>query len=273
MVTQATPVAEARALPEYRRPPVTEVVVGVYFESAIPEFRMPHTGLYWHGVRADFPHLQHAGPVSPGAELRWLDEITGLPMPRVWLLSKDKTNVIQLQADCFFFNWRKQDPAQEYPRYKRVMTDFEKQRDAFLAFLADNGFPEPKPMLCELTYVNQIAQGEGWRTIDDLNSIFKDFCWSKDKETFPTPRSLSWSCTFDLPEKNGKLVARLAQATRLNDPTVVLRLDITCKGIGTLKSMRETRRWFELAHEWIVRGFADLTTLDAQKKLWERTDV
>ena len=28
--------------------------------------------------------------------------------------------------------------------------------------------------------------------------------------------------------------------------------------------------WFDLAHEWIVRGFADLTTEKIQQNIWRR---
>jgi uncharacterized protein (TIGR04255 family) len=267
----ATPgVAMKSALPDYQNPPVTEVVLGAYFDSPLPEFRIPHTGLFWHRIRDKFPHVQHAGPVTPSGDIRWMDEITGIPMPRVWFLSEDKSNIVQLQGDCFFYNWRKQGPDQTYPRYRTLIEEYEKQRDGFLEFLKDSRFPEPKPMTFELTYVNHIPRGQGWQTIDDLASIFKDFSWSKDKEMFPIPKSLSWSCTFDLPENGGTLAARMTQVTRVNDPAVILRLDMVCKGLGNVTSLRESRPWFELAHEWIVRGFSDLTTASAQKELWKR---
>lgn len=261
------------APPEYERPPVTEVVAGVYFDAPLAEFRIPHTGLFWHRVQKEFPHVQHAGPVAPGQELRWLDEITGLPMPRIWLLSEDKTYVIQIQSDCFFYNWRKQAADQEYPRYANIIASYERNLQTFLHFLKDNGFQEPRPMQCELTYVNHIPQGDGWDTIDDLAGIFKDFTWSKDKDLFPIPKTLSWSCVFDLKDNHGTLTARLNQVTRVGDPAQSLRLDLSCKGIGSVKSVTEAGAWFEVAHDWIVRGFADLTKLDAQKKLWGRKNV
>jgi hypothetical protein len=65
----------------------------------------------------------------------------------------------------------------------------------------------------------------------------------------------------------------LSQVTRVGDPAPALRLDLVCKGIGTVKNIRDARPWFDLAREWIVRGFADLTTLRAQKELWQREDV
>jgi len=30
------------------------------------------------------------------------------------------------------------------------------------------------------------------------------------------------------------------------------------------------RNWFDLAHEWIVRGFTDLTEKEMQETIWKR---
>src|SRR5204862_433104 len=104
--------------------------------------------------------------------------------------------------------------------------------DTFLAFLRDVGLAEPKPMLCELSYINHVPHGDAWRTVDDIAGVFKDFRWASGKEIFPVPRSLSWSCGIDLPQNAGTLTARLSQVTRVGDPVQSLRVDLVCKGIG-----------------------------------------
>lgn len=275
MVKQAAyAVAPSRTLPSYRKPPVTEVVAGVYFDNTLPNFGVGQMGLFWHRIQKEFPRSQHAGPVAPpGSDYRWLDGVTGLPLPRIWFVSEGKNDLIQLQGDCFFFNWRKTADGDVYPRYKYIIAGFEKQLDGFLSFLKESSFPEPKPMLCELTYVNHVQRGAAWKTIDDIAKIFKDFCWSKDKEIFPIPKSLTWSCAIDLPDNAGAMSATLSQVTRVGDQNQSIRLELACKGLGGTTSLREMRPWFDLAHEWIVRGFSDLTTPEAQRKLWEREDV
>lgn len=62
------------------------------------------------------------------------------------------------------------------------------------------------------------------------------------------------------------------QATRTKDkvPLLVLELMKT-RAIGESASKEAIREWFDLAHEWIVRGFTDLTTTEIQK-IWERED-
>ena len=48
----------------------------------------------------------------------------------------------------------------------------------------------------------------------------------------------------------------------------MILLDLTVRGIG--KEGMEA--WFDLAREWIVCGFADLTGDEIQKTIWGRRD-
>lgn len=262
-------------LPSYRRPPVAEVVVGVVFDQPIPEFLVGHVGLFWHRLRDEFPYSQHFGPFIPtGGEPRWLDTVTGLPLPRVWFLSKSKHELIQLQGDCFFFNWRKLADGDVYPRFPKIISAYDKYLGQFLRFLEEQGFPAPKPMSCELTYTNYVVKGAGWDSMADISRIFKDFCWTQsDKRFLNMPTGISWTSAFDLPDKFGTLTAKLLQAARRTDATPILRLDLSAKGINEAKGLSELRPWFDVAHEWIVQGFTDLTTASAQKDLWAREDA
>jgi hypothetical protein len=45
------------------------------------------------------------------------------------------------------------------------------------------------------------------------------------------------------------------------------------RGLGESKDRRGIREWFDTAHEWIVRGFADLTTDRIQTKVWRKEHV
>lgn len=79
--------------------------------------------------------------------------------------------------------------------------------------------------------------------------------------------------SFPLPESTGRLHVTLRQMRRIQDGREVLALDLTARGFpaGPEASGRESMlSWFDVAREWIVRGFADLTTLEAQKDLWGR---
>jgi uncharacterized protein (TIGR04255 family) len=139
-------------------------------------------------------------------------------------------------------------------------------------FFNEFEFGDLEPIECELTYINHIPKGEGWNTIDDFPGIFSDFVWNyKDGRFLPKPQKVAWHAEFLLPEDKGHLFISLKHAIRTEGQVPLLVLEL--KTIGIDKTAREEgiREWFDLAHEWIVRGFTDSTTPEIQK-IWEREE-
>lgn len=259
--------------PSYRKPPVTEVACGVTF-AALQNFSIPHYGLFWERIRSKFPNTQHSAPlmVRPGELV--IDSSSGGPLPRVWFISEKKNDLIQIQADCFFYNWRKVDEDQSYPRYPNVIAAFKEFFLEFSGFLESEKIGKIDPTICELTYVNHIPKGEAWSSVQDIGRVFKDYSWNLSPGRFlPVPTTRAWNATFQLPNSAGQLTARLSQVLRISDKAPTLRLDMTAKGIGQGKAIEDLWRWFDLAHEWIVCGFADLTQDEIQHRIWEREDA
>ncbi len=257
------------ALPSYQNPPVNEVVCGMRFDPT-DNLRITHFGLLWDKFRADYPIIQHAPPISSAKGKILIDQRIGIPLPRVWFINKSDDQLIQFQIDRFYFNWRRK--KSDYPRYDHVIKQFENIRNTIVTFFSEFELGELKPVECELTYINHIPKGQGWNTIDDLPRIFSDFLWKKNKKSFlPNPQKVAWETGFTLPEQKGYLIVNLKQATRTEDKIPLLVLELKTRGIGESKSKEAIREWFDLAHEWIVRGFADLTTPKIQK-IWEREE-
>ncbi len=133
----------------------------------------------------------------------------------------------------------------------------------------DIGLIQPK--LAELTYINTFEPGKEWNSAKDTAEIFKDFQWTKHEVRFlPEPQDVSWAATFLLPDNNGKLSARLNNAKRVSDDVTVLRLELIASHDVNNYERKSIESWFELAHEWVVKGFADLTISEVQEKLWGR---
>jgi uncharacterized protein (TIGR04255 family) len=249
-------------LPSYKNPPVNEVVCGMRIRPA-DKLRIPHIGLLWDKFRADYPMLQHAHPVATTKGNIVVDSVINLPIPRVWFINATDDQLIQFQIDRFYFNWRKK--KSDYPRYEHVISNFEivfsNVKDLFSEF--DLGKLEP--IEYELSYINHIPMGIGWKTIDDLPDIFSDLIWNKPTTRFlPTPKLVSWVAEIPLPEQKGHLTISLKQGIRTEDELPVLVFEL--KAIG-FDNDDLVRNWFDLAHEWIVRGFTDLTT-DKMHKIW-----
>jgi uncharacterized protein (TIGR04255 family) len=256
-------------LPSYKNPPVNEVVCGMRFDT--PDgLRIPHVGFLWNKFRTDYPVIQHASPIASTKGEILVDPTSGIPLPRVWFIKKTDDQLIQFQFDRFYFNWRRR--RSRYPRYAHVIKNFEKVLATIGEFFGEFKLGELKPIEYELSYINHIPKGQGWNKIDDLPAIFPDFVWKQTKERFlPNPEKTVWQTEFPMPEKKGHLIVSLKQAIRKEDKVPLLVLELKTRGISESANKKAIREWFDLAHEWIVRGFTDLTTPEIQET-WERED-
>jgi len=261
------------ALPDYKNPPVNEVVCGILFET-IKQFLVPHFGLLWEKFRAEYPRCRHVDPLLPVIESSTRTQadtmISEVPLPRIWFLHDDG-RIIQVQRDRFHHNWRKLKPTDEYPRYRTVFQMFRIHFDTFQKFLEEHRLGRIIPRQYEMTYVNIIPQGEGWETEEDMHKVFPDFIWGSKKDRFlPNPAGINWQTNVTLPNGAGRLHMNIQNAVRTADKHRLFRLEITARGIGNDTSLNGMQDWFDLAHEWIVRGFADITDTQVQKNVWGR---
>jgi uncharacterized protein (TIGR04255 family) len=265
MATEAK--ISANPLPSYKNPPVDEVFCGFRFDR-LRELKVAHIGLLWEKFRNDYPTVQHAVPIATGNSLP-LDDATGIPLPRVWFISKSDNELIQFQADRFYYNWRHR--GDDYPRYPSIFKKFETAKTCLEIFAKEFGLGMIKPVECELTYINLIPAGQGWDKIEDLPSVIRDFTWQKEENRFlPNPTNIAWQVRFELPENKGSLSVRLNQRARKVDGVPSLILELTARGSGEEKTDKGIQDWFDLAHEWIVRGFTDLTAKAIQVTIWKR---
>lgn len=268
-------IGSSHSLPEYKKPPVDEVVCGILFEP-LKQFLVPHFGLLWEKFKLEYPRCRHVDPLMPVVESatgpRPDEVISEVPLPRIWFIHDDG-RIIQVQRDRFLHNWRKLKPTDEYPRYRTVFKIFQTHFSTFQQFLSEYQLGEIIPKQYEMTYVNNIPQGEGWETIEATENVFPDFSWRSTKDRFlPNPAAINWQTSFTLPNNAGRLHMNIQSAVRIADKRRLFRLEITARGIGDDTSLGSMHAWFELAHEWIVRGFADYTSMPIQKNVWERIE-
>ncbi|HBK21960.1 MAG TPA: hypothetical protein DDZ60_05480 [Planktothrix sp. UBA10369] len=267
--------ADTGKLPSYDRPPVMEVACSVMFPS-LEGLLSPHIGLLWQRFQPEYPFCDDVFPIAPRVEIfddRNVEpplELTNiLPLPRVWFISEDETRIIQIQRDRFIHNWRKVSVESEYLRYDSLISNFQAHLASFDDFLAEAELGKIQPLQYELTYVNQIPQGQAWLTLEDIGKVFPDLSWKANSPRFLAhPQSISWSTVFDLPDELGRLHTSVKPII-LNEKSTLL-FELTVRGIGNYTSRERLQNWFDIAHEWIVCAFADLTDQETQTKIWQR---
>ena len=252
------------SLPSYASPPLSEVSIGLQFKH-LEQMKVPHFGQFWARIKKDFPIIEHAPPIVGKDQ----DFNTWAMLPRIWFIDKSDTQLLQLQTDRLNFNWRFRDGADPYPRFHTIAPRFFELLKIFEEFLAEDGVGVIVPTVAELTYVNVLERGREWNTVEDISAVFKDFMWEQKEHRFlPNPKGISWAATFELPQLQGLLSARLKQAVRISDQQEIMQFDMVANYPVQETSLQDLIPWYELAHEWIVRGFDDLTRPEIQKKFW-----
>ncbi len=270
-------------LPEFRKPPVVEVVCGVLIRP-IEALKAPHLGEYWAKIRAEFsaveeqpllsPMVEGFGAVQPQASTIQVTSVP--PLPRVWFISQRGDRVIQVQRDRFLFNWRRLEAKDAYPRFDSVYGDFARHLGSFRDFIAAIGGAPLDAQQYELTYVNHIDGALIGESVGELGRVFRDFAWVTDSNRWlPVPADSTWRTSFDLPGQAGRLHSAVRLLVDGGTHRRFIRFELTARGIGGDKGLEGPgiEGWFETAHEWIVRAFADLTSAELQREVWERTDV
>ena len=222
-------------MPDYNKPPVVEVAMGIQF-APLTALTTGHVGLFWAGVREQFPNVEDRAPILHWVETAALQgaeaQVRLLERPelsRTWFIDSTGTRIIQVQRDRFLHNWRKVGTSDLYPRYETVRDNFMRYWGQFRHFLDGVGL-HPDPDQCEITYVNLVPKGEGWETTADLGELFRAFAWKPRSEFLPEPEQMRCSVMFPFPDGMGRLYVDLAPVRRPPDDALALRFSLTAHG-------------------------------------------
>jgi uncharacterized protein (TIGR04255 family) len=259
-------------LPEYNKPPVDEVVVGVQFGS-LSELSSVYFGEVWALFKSEYPTVQEQIALPPQFET-FGGQVPGAsfhfgfgaapPDPRLWFISEDENHLIQFQRDRLLCNWRKRTGEGTYPRFESVLTSFENSFRV-LADHAESKFNQKVRInQFEVTYFNVIpieAYSElgSWLTfvgdvplkIEGFASNFHEIL--TDSDDVPFARLYCETQTVATPDGAKKAV----------------RFNLTVRGAPKSSELQASLELFGLARETIVNRFTELTTAHAHT-IWER---
>lgn len=262
-------------LPHYERPSVIEVVLGVQFDE-LSGFQSAHLGSFWESVKSEYPRTEDKPPLAnifedkPSGELGF-DFLDLPPLRRVFLIHSDNNYLIQVQATRFLHNWRKLQPTDAYPRFVEAEARFRRGWSAFQQFIGKYGLGPIRANQYELSYINHIPIRDA-----DMPKMIKNhthlFSWPDARPDLflPAPVSIGMDLKFRLPEKLGFLHVAVKHGRLLQGKTEVLILELTARGPAQ-SDTSDMAGWFSTAHEWIVRGFTDITTPSAHE-MWGRVE-
>lgn len=275
-------------LPEFDRPPVAELVLGVQF-GEVRSFQTIHTGLLWdRKFRKNFPHFEEKPPLAPnfetfGSTRPSIPRIQlvqpGSIMPRLWFTNDDQTKLIQVQDDRFLYNWRRINDDHIYPRYATIREEFFENFKKFCAFLDEENLGIIEPNQCEVTYVNLIDIPLDVSQTAWMAHVFSNWSMAENIDLSAHGQvSTAEDATFKLryticdpsgDAPKGRLWVNVQPVIR-SDDTEAIRFDLTARGSPMGIGMQGISDFFYLAREAIVRNFTALTTIELHE-YWGRT--
>jgi len=251
------------SIANFLNPPISEVVFGAEFIA--PEFSSVHFGQYWLEIKDRYPQYSDLSPMLP-AMLSPMGGFTGFsnlpPLRRMWFQSPSTKRLIQLQSNSFFYNWRREDSTENYPRFENIYSSFIQEWEKFTKWWKDVTNSPISPISYQLTYLNELDDNLGWKgTEDDYNIFtFKGREWN---EFLPAPKVHVSNMQFVLPDNIGTLLVNTRQGIKPTNNNPVIVFELTVKSPDSSNDIQE---WFDKAHETIVRSFLELTTVSAQQE-------
>lgn len=273
LMAEEVPPTDGGSLPEFGRPPVVEVALGVQFRPifGLRPIELAELRERW---RERYPIVQEQPLLPPSIE-----SPAGVPITvpfvigpslqtRLWFINRDDTELVQLQHDRVTVNWRQTSADEPYPRYPHVREAFAERFDEVRRFVDEKGLGTIGLTQVEVTYINAIEpEGgqlgrldwllKGWRTNDDHH--------------MGAPTQARAALVFDVPDVARppvRLYVAVDPAQR-PDGRPVLFMTLTFRGAPADEGVDEALRLMDQGHEHVVRSFAELTPDEMHSK-WER---
>jgi uncharacterized protein (TIGR04255 family) len=269
-------------LPDFKTPPVTEVVLGMQFNS-LEKLLSPHLGLIWESFKKDFPKIEEHAPIHPTFEtfgphpqflpaLNVSFSIGGGQMPRVFFVNEKNTQLIQVQRDRFVHNWRKVGEGDEYPRFERMLENFQSGFQAFVEVLTANQLGEVVPNQCDVSYINQISIPENKSVTEVMGNLFSQAPGNVTLDDLGAPEDFRTLVRYVIREKEaprGRLLVSCEPAWRA-DGSPIVQMTFTARGAPSEPTIDGVTEFMKIGRAHMVRAFAKLTS-ERMHDQWGRT--
>ncbi len=263
----------------FERPPVIETVFDIQFHP-LQGWEIPFFGLFWATIRDRYPKFKVVPPLGTQIEdaskplppLGVLVNLSaGLLPTRCWFFNEPETQLIQVQSDRFILNWKRGLIDARYPHYENIQPLLEREWQHFCEFVGTNTLGKIEIRQCEITYINHIDVGIGWKDYGELDAVLTIWSGNKPGGILPTPDNASVAIRYRLPDSMGRLHVLAEPAVRNEDNQETLQLTMIARGTPASSEPKNVFDWFDHAQGFVREAFVDLTT-ERMHAIWEIKD-
>jgi uncharacterized protein (TIGR04255 family) len=260
------------------------VALAIVFEE-LAGFSSAHAGAFWARQKAAYPRAEDHPPLkfklevppeSPQFEEKPKLEFVDAPKVRSWFLDRTGTQLIQVQSDAFVRNWRQREGPKgaptTYPHYETLRASLIDDFRTFASFAGETGWRTLAPRQCEVTYVNHVrvpgpegSHSSVARVLRCFSELGGGFLPKSEDSRFAIRYPIRVGSQF-----KGRLIVTVQPAYVIETGEEILNLSLVARGAPLGTGLDGSLAFLDLGHEWIVRGFTELTT-EEMHTFWGRT--
>jgi uncharacterized protein (TIGR04255 family) len=265
-------------LPNFGAPPLVETSLGIQFDGLV-NYTSLAAADFRKLLEMEFPLVEEHPPLDPTFEtfgpgdsklsnLRL--EIVQAPVsPRFFFVSTDRTELVQLQRDRLFFNWRQTEKQESYPRYAYVRERLKTQLLRLEEWARDAKLGSVAPTQCEALYLNRMPLRDASGDQCGLSYVFPWFSGLAG-----TTEDGAYNYRRRLLNDKNEPVARLFFNMRYGTDAEGNReaqLFLIVRGRPEDSSIEGCLSFIDAARAIIVHTFTEITSAEAHK-MWDRKD-
>ncbi len=267
------------ALPNFLAPPVSEVSLGIQFDT-LNNYNSLSVAKFHDEIAREYPLVQERPPLGSAFETFGSGDV-GLMMaqirfvppgqlehPRIFLLKGDQSELVQVQPTRLHFNWRAMGKEANYPRYPHLREEYDRILGKFSNWSDVNGFGKVSATQCEIVYVNRIPLCDQEGTEQGLTYFFP---WLTNFNAMTEDGSIQFR--FRLLGDDGQPNARLTFSLNYGPDHAgkrEARLELLVRGRPKGNSANEILEFFDEGRKVIVNHFTEMTSPKAHQ-IWKRT--
>lgn len=268
------PVPRPLHLPDFAKPPLNEVVMGIQFEP-VAGYQQIRAGEVWGLFRSDYPEVEEHPPIAPAFETFGLPAgpqlnfgfATGAQHDRFWFLKPQKEELIQFQQDRLLHKRRKiGDGTNPYPRFESMIVNFQSEArklEDYFRSISSSGLSVNQ---CELSYINHI-EFDGTPGLENMSKWIK-FINGDDFVSDDARLAFRSVMLRENDEPFGRIICECNPAVNRSGKAITI-LNITVRGLPPRPDIAAAIDFLTMAREMIVDLFARITT-DSAHRAWGR---